>query len=371
MRLRRAFGFLVIVTAAMTAAHGGHELPIYPSFYPHEIEIRTIAPETAAVSLAAGKLQAYVGPGLSFRGSLPKDVEGVETLGSYIVLRANPESSRVKDRPCEALDAVARDLAERADGFMLHPYPVTPFHGDYLYHADLAEAAKRRVSGGALSAGDLAIKAGAEFTTYYPSTDQSFDVEIIAVDVAELISTHMLEVNGLTGPPWLKQGWWHASLMLDGAISDADRKQEIERDRRRLMTDDVAGAVERLNVERNLVRALTSGCRALIAGYTLKREYLNIEFSAGIENIGYDSLLGLASPMFIRTVKLKDFPWNGWLMLGMQAQPKSAFNPIGGMTDPFGRLLRFAVGDPALLPAPYDVGWMLNRIADLPASAKP
>jgi hypothetical protein len=24
------------------------------------------------------------------------------------------------------------------------------------------------------------------------------------------------------------------------------------------------------------------------------------------------------------------------------------------------------VGDPALLPSPYESGWMLNRIADLP-----
>jgi hypothetical protein len=38
------------------------------------------------------------------------------------------------------------------------------------------------------------------------------------------------------------------------------------------------------------------------------------------------------------------------------------------MNDPFGRLLGFAVGDPALLPSPYEAGWMLNRIADLPSS---
>ena len=41
---------------------------------------------------------------------------------------------------------------------------------------------------------------------------------------------------------------------------------------------------------------------------------------------------------------------------------------LGGMTDPFGRLIWSATGDPALLPSPYDAGWMLNRIADLPAS---
>jgi hypothetical protein len=103
-----------------------------------------------------------------------------------------------------------------------------------------------------------------------------------------------------------------------------------------------------------------------VAGYTLKREYFNADFSAGIENIGYDLITGLDSPMFLRTVKLKDFPWNGWLRLGIDAAPTTAWNPVGGMTDPFSRLMWSAIGDPALLPSPYDYGWMLNRIADLP-----
>ena len=75
---------------------------------------------------------------------------------------------------------------------------------------------------------------------------------------------------------------------------------------------------------------------------------------------------GFDSSIFVRTVKLKDFPWNGWLALGIDGKPAAAWNPIGGMVDPFGRLLGFTVGDPALLPSPYESGWMLNRIADLP-----
>ena len=74
--------------------------------------------------------------------------------------------------------------------------------------------------------------------------------------------------------------------------------------------------------------------------------------------------------MFIRTVKLKDFPWNGWLTLGIADRAGSAWNPVAGMTDPFGRLMWSAVTDPALLPSPYETGWMLNRIADLPSDRK-
>lgn len=370
MRLRHAVWF-VSLTLGATIAQGGHELPIYPSFYPHEIEIRTIAPAAAAQALEVGQLQAYVGSGLTFPAKLLPDVQAIETLSGYVLLRINPESPRVKDAPCAALAAVARDLGRRGDGVILHPYPVTPFHGDYLQHVDLAAAAKSRVSEAGFPVGDLAIKASGELAKYFPPSGDSFDVEVQEIDVGELIAANMMELNGFIAPPWLKDGWWHALLALGEADSDDAHKQEIESDRRRLISGDVAGLADRINVARDLVRRLTTGCRTLVAGYTVKREFVNVEFSAGIENIGYDSLSGLASPMFIRTVKLKDFPWNGWLMLGTQAQATSAWNLIGGMTDPFGRLLRFSLGDAALVPAPYDAGFMLNRISDLPASATP
>ena len=369
MRLGRAVWF-VGLTLGATIAQGGHELPIYPSFYPHEIEIRTVAPGAAAQGLGAGQLQAYLGPGLSLPAKLPPDVQAIETLGSYVLLRINPESARVKDAPCAALAAVARELGRRADGFLLYPYPVTPFHGDYLQHVDLAAAAKSRVSEADFPVGDLAIKATGELAQYFPPSGNSFDVEIKEIDVGELIAANMMELNGLIAPPWLKDGWWHALLFM-GDDSDDTQKQKIESDRQRLISGDVAGLADRINVARDLVRRLTTGCRSLVAGYTVKRQFVNVEFSAGIENIGYDSLSGLASPMFIRTVKLKDFPWNGWLMLGIKARATSAWNPVGGMTDPFAQLLWFAIGDPALVPAPYDAGFMLNRIADLPSSTRP
>ena len=68
-------------------------------------------------------------------------------------------------------------------------------------------------------------------------------------------------------------------------------------------------------------------------------------------------------------MKLKNFPWNGELALGIDGAPTAAWNPVAGFGDPFGRLLWAALGDPALIPAPYDSGWMLNRIADVQENA--
>ena len=113
------------------------------------------------------------------------------------------------------------------------------------------------------------------------------------------------------------------------------------------------------------MRLLTGQCRRMVAGYTLRREYFNAEYSAGIENIAFDSLSGLETPAFLRTVKLKDFPWNGWLKLGIAQESGAAWNPVAGFTDSFGRLLWSALGDPAAFPEPYGDGWFLNRVADV------
>ena len=356
----------MLVIAA--GAWAGHELPIYPSFYPHEIEIRKIAPDQAAGAMRDGKLHAYVGPGLSMSSASSEQIGAIESLGTFIVVRINPQSTAAKDNACTVAASVIEALGK--GGFVPHPYPVTPFHGDYLHHADLADAAKTRLAkGGAFPA--LKIKASGAVAQHHPdwsAQGADWDAEVLEIDAAGLVESSMLTVNGVIAPPWLKAGWFHATRLLADAVSDPARKSRIEADQARLMSSAYSGLTERINLERGLVSALIEDCHTIVAGYTVKREYVNVDYSAGIENIGYDAISGLGSPMFFRTVKLKDFPWNGWLALGLQTAPTAAWNPIGGMNDPFGRLIGFAVTDPALLPAPYEAGWMLNRIADLPTN---
>ena len=376
----KSFTFVVLLIAAglVTVARGGHEVPIYPSFYPHEIGIRALAREQAADALLKADIHAYVGPQPHFAGPLPDFVRTVESLGSFVVVRINPQSPLARDAAsvCGATKRVVRALAAKPGKFISHPYPVTPFHGDYLHHADLAKAAKARYADttneASTAAGKLMIRASGPLAQVYPewsARNADWDAEVIEIDAAELVNAAMLTVNGWLAPPWVKNGWFHAERMLAEAASDSAEGQRIKSASQRLMTGDFSDVAERINLERDLVTALTADCHNVVAGYTVKREYFNAEFSAGIENVGYDSIEGLQSPMFIRTVKLKDFPWNGWLSLGIDARPKAAWNPIGGMNDQFGRLMGFAVGDLALMPAPYEAGWMLNRIADIPPNS--
>jgi hypothetical protein len=296
-------------------------------------------------------------------------------------VRVNPASSLVHDEAtaCAVARTILRDIAGRGEDLVLHPYPVTPFHGDYLNHVDLADAAKARVLGDTAepaksfphtfrvaAEGPLA-KSLVRPEWYTQGSD--WDAAIEETDAAQLVASSLVAVNGWLGPPWVRTGWFQADLLLADAAAQSADASRVRNDLERLQAGDYTDAIERINLERELVSTLTSGCRKVIAGYTVKREYLNAEFSAGIENVAYDSVAGLHSPMFIRTVKLKDFPWNGWLSLGINARPSAAWNPIAGFNDPFGRLVWFALADPAVLPAPNDARWTINRIADVQSSA--
>ena len=337
-------------TFAGTMAWAGHELPIYPSYYPHEVNIHTVPPELALEVIEQGQIQAYVGAAPP-PAALPASVGAVESLGSFIVVTVKPGSP---GDPCAVTAAAIEELARRGGDFVFHPYPVTPFHGDYLYHADLAAGAKELWSS--------RIK-----TTPQSQTRQG-DVAVTAIDASVLQAHAMTVVNGWIGPPWLRQGWFQTDLLLGDATIDAQAKTRVEVDLERLTAGDYENAAERINLERDLVGLLTGGCHKTVAGYTIKRQYYNDDYSAGIENIAYDAINGFAAPMFLRTAKLKDFPWNGWLGLGTDARPVAAWNPVAGFTDDFGRLMWAALGDSAVLPAPNDSGWTINRIADVTAT---
>ena len=68
-----------------------------------------------------------------------------------------------------------------------------------------------------------------------------------------------------------------------------------------------------------------------------------------------------------KTPAAKDPTRNGWLQLGIGQPPTAAWNPIGGFTDDFGRLMWFALGDAAAIPSPYEAAWVLNRISEVEA----
>jgi hypothetical protein len=377
MRRCLTLGFLLSALTVTGAVRGGHELPVYPSYYPHEIEIRTVAPDAAESQLQQSGIHAFLGSELRLSGSTPDLIGAVESLGSLVTVRISPQSvyAKADATACAVARAVARKISSSNPDVILHPYPITPLHGDYLYYVDLAEAAKRRllsdteafptIRGLKLKAADASARR--LLGTEKAAQESDWDVEIGETSLPELVASAVTVINGWLVPPVARSGWYQAYLVLHDTI-DTGTKERVEADLQRIQSGDFTDPVGRINLERAVVTALVSDCRHVVVGYTLKREYFNSEFSAGIENIAFDSLTGLNAAIFLRTVKLKDFPWNGWLRVGIDARPTSAWNPITGFSDKFGRLMWSAVADPALLPSPYDQAWMANRISEIQAS---
>ncbi|HEY7943214.1 MAG: hypothetical protein ACHP7M_07535 [Burkholderiales bacterium] len=380
MKSRAALVALIAAAGAVTVARGGHEFPIYPSYYPHQISIETMPPDRAADLLRDSKIQAYVGAEPRFAGSPPDSAQAIESLGSFVVVRVNAGSPLAKDnaQACAIGQDVMRDVAANGTSVTFHPYPITPFQGDYLYHVDQADAAKAQFSEHPASPSSpalraLKVRANSMLTKrlvrpQWYTEGPNWDAAIEEVSAADLVAAAGRPTNGRVGPPWLRSGWFHAALLLEDSADDAATRERVQGDVRRLESGVYDSAVERINLERELVAGLAASCHAMVAGYTVKREYISVEYSAGIENIGFDALEGLNSPIFLRTVKLKDFPWNGILSLGIDAPPVAAWNPVAGFTDKFGRLMWAAVGDPALIASPNDAGWMFNRISDVRAT---
>src|SRR5436853_3743709 len=124
--VKAAGTMLACLAVALIArgALGGHEVPVYPSYYPHEITISTASPEIAVDLLRSGKLQAYIGKRSPASEPPSAPLRAVESLGSFVLLTLNPASPLAKEHGCAGAAAIVHRLAG-SGGFVFHPYPVT------------------------------------------------------------------------------------------------------------------------------------------------------------------------------------------------------------------------------------------------------
>ena len=162
---KRAAGAVLAVGILVAGGQGGagHSVGHFPSYYPDEIRIDAVDPATAGKGLVDETLHAYVGAVPIFAGPVPEHVKSVRSLGSFLVLSFNTKSAPFAsaDSRCAAARGILAALSEeKAAGFVFHPYPVTPYHADYLYHVDRVEAAKSAI--GRASAPMASVKVGAK-----------------------------------------------------------------------------------------------------------------------------------------------------------------------------------------------------------------
>lgn len=373
-------GVLVAVIFTQRTAQAGHESPFYPSFYPQEIRIETLDPAAAAAGWPKARVHAYVGDDLFDGGPVPANAAAAESLRSYLVLTFDAVSGRYAavssdaQTRCAAAGRALRALAPGGTGYVPQPYPVTPYHADYLEQFDLARRAQvqylSRVGDAAVGP-SLRIRAKGRVAQMlvpgnWRADASEWDATLEEIDVGQLTNPAATGPGDWIGPPWIKQGWFQAHLLYAGHLRGGAAGTSAEAAYRRLVTGEYRDPIERINLERALVSTLVAGCERVVVGYTLRREHFNADYSNGVENVAFDSQAGFLSRVFPRSIKLKDFPWNGWLRLGIATRPTGAWNPVGGFSDPFGQLLWRAVSDTALLPAPYGGSWIANRASISP-----
>jgi hypothetical protein len=352
----------VALACGLIAAGGrggaGHQVGHYPSYYPDEIRIDVVDPTAAAKGLGDETLHAYVGTSPNFTTPVPEYVKSVKSLGSFLVLSVHGASAHSAGARCAAVRGVLATISKKKTAdFVFHPYPVTPYHADYLHHLDLIEAARGAVDDGTSTAKPMQVDAKgklAEAIIRSRSGVGGGDASLEAVPVDDLIA-------GAGGPPWVREGWFQAHRLLAPGL-DAGEREAVYRDYEQLVRGRARSFAEHTELERRLVIALSKSCRRVVVGYAVKEEYFHEKYPEGIENIAYDALSGFNSAVFIRTVKLKDYPWNGKLHLGVRDRSEAAWNPVAGFADATGRLIWSAISDPAMIPFPFNASWMPNRV---------
>jgi hypothetical protein len=313
-------------------------------------------------------MHVYVGGAPRFPGPVPAQVKSLKSLGALLVLSFDTSSPRFRsaEARCTAAGAMLARLRDGKDaGFVFHPYPVTPYHGDYLHHLDKVEAVAGAVGAGSSAVIPVAARgalAEAVVRTKLGSVAPAGDVLLEVVPVDELMSAVSVQLTGWSGPPWIKEGWFHAWRLLAPGLSAEDRAVAEQAYDRLIHGELRGGLAERVDLERSLVAALGRGCGRVVVGYTEREELFNEAYPPGVENLGHDAIAGFNAPVFIRTAKLKEYPWNGKLHLGVPTASDSAWNPVGGFTDATARLMWAAVADPAMIPFPFNASWMPNRV---------
>jgi hypothetical protein len=366
--VRRIAGPTLACALLVAGGQGGagHQVGHYPSYYPDEITIELVDPAAAAKRLGEETLHAYVGAAPRFSGPAPAHVKAARSLGSFLVLSFNAASSRYAsaEARCAAARGLVADLSkETTADLVLHPYPVTPYHADYLHHLDLIEAA--RSTGGASSAKPLQVsgvgKLAEAIARTRPGGSAEATLETVSVEEVLAGAGAQGEGEGWPGPPWGREGWFHAYRLLAPGL-EAGEREAVDQSYEQLVRGRARSFAEHTDLERQLVSALIKPCRRVVIGYAVRTESYNDKYPEGVENIAYDALSGFNAPVFIRTIKLKDYPWNGKLHLGVPDRAEAAWNPVAGFTDATGRLIWAAVGDAAMIPFPFNASWMPNRV---------
>src|SRR5207244_8962124 len=110
-----------------------------------------------------------------------------------------------RDR-CAAAARLASARATTKAEYTVHPYPITPWHDDYVHHGDLVEAAKARVTAGVAAGPALRIRPGGGLAALpasplWRAAGGAWDATLEEIPLARLLRGAGPRLTGGAGPP--------------------------------------------------------------------------------------------------------------------------------------------------------------------------
>ena len=93
---------------------------------------------------------------------------------------------------------------------VFHPYPITPYHADYVGHLDLIPDGKNILRPGDEQVGPLTARVDDAGPLVPLPGPTEWDVVFDQVPVADVLRKAGIGFNGWPAPPGAKEGWFQA-----------------------------------------------------------------------------------------------------------------------------------------------------------------
>ncbi|WP_448605502.1 hypothetical protein [Thermoflexus hugenholtzii] len=357
----------------------GHENVQYQSYYPHEIRFLQVDNLDVAVRLfknttTSGRVEGlhlYLGKIGKTEAKANYSIKYLNFITNIYLLRFsefNRHLQNSKIRSVIAYGCINRN--ELAKEMLTSPLfiPLLPYHRETSYVKDIEERLKTiectdifqelKILKVGFTAGqeDLADKiveqiksnTGFKLNAEKVSNPNDWDILVTRIDMPSYVLSKLSYINGVYyGTDTFEGTTFIKDLFLNGK----------EKPEQRIISEEDLFLYTRSIVSEWYERGFTYPLM-----YDIEYYIYNDDYDEGLHNMAWSPLVGLTEPSaFFRTVKIKLFPWNGWLLVGSPTVDKCKFNPFPVPGDQTCYGLWSVLSDPAFVLNPYNLTFEPNR----------
>jgi len=376
---------ILVVTLAITQFFvniglAGHENVQYQSYYPHEIRFLQVDNLDLAIKLfknttTSGRVEGlhlYLGKTDKAETKANYTLKYLDFITNIYLLRFSEFNQHLRNstiRSIIAYGCIKRN--ELAKEMLTSPLfiPLLPYHRETSYVKDFEDRLKTiectdllkelKILKVGFTAGqaDLADKiieqiksnTGFKLNVVKVSSSNDWDILVTRIDMSSYFLSKLSYINGVYyGIDVFEGATFIRDLFLNGK----------EKPEQRIMSEE-----DLFLYTRSIVLEWYENGFTYPLMYDTEYYIYNDDYDEGLHNMAWSPLVGLTEPSaFFRTVKIKLFPWNGWLLVGSPTVDKCKFNPFLVPSDQTCYGLWSVLSDPAFVLNPYNLTFEPNRV---------